>query len=158
MKNEDTRSIGTNWDDVKVAARVDEDRGAIARKVITQGVTQIEAGEIISRAFQGLRQGWEVRFVDEIGEDALRLYPCVSRDGETMDVCARTMNGFKATLRDKKVRKTPLGKRAEEKPKAEGEGEGGGEGGEGEGEAGITPDPIVTCPQCHKRFRVGRKS
>ena len=52
MKNEDTRYIGTNWDDVKVAARVDEDRGAIARKVITQGVTQIEAGEIISRAFQ----------------------------------------------------------------------------------------------------------
>ena len=27
----------------------------------------------------------------------------------------------------------------------------------GEEEEGVTPDPMVECPKCHQRFRVGRK-
>ena len=143
--NNDTRYVGTNWDDVKVAAKVKES-GGIARKVITKGISQLEAGDILAKAFCKLRQGYEVRFVDELGDEAIRIYPCVSKGGETMDVCLRAMNGFKGVLKDKKVKRIDVKKNASAKDERE----------EEESDE-VTPDTIATCPNCGHHFRVGKK-
>ena len=145
--NTEARYVGTNWDDIKVSVG-DE---TSARKVITKGLCQIELGEQLAKAFDKLRQGYEVRFVDELGEDAIRIYPVVAKGKDTMEVCTRAMGGFKQALADKKVKLST-------RPKAEVEDEVEKVGGGGDEDDEVTPDNLVTCPQCHKRFRVGRKS
>ncbi len=144
QNNDDTRYVGTNWDDIKVAATVKES-GGIARKVITKGICQLEAGEIIAKTFSKLRQGYEVRFVDELGDEAIRIYPCVSKGGETMEVCLRAMNGFKGALKDKKVKRIDTKKKVVDDEPDE------------EESVGVTPDTIATCPSCGHHFRVGKK-
>ena len=142
-KNTENRFVGTNWDDIKVSVGETS-----ARKVITKGNYSIESGDLIAKAFEKLRQGYEVRFLDELGEDAIRIYPVVTKGKDTMEVCTRAMGGFKQTLSDKRVKLASLPKKDEE---AENEDE-------GEKDEEVTPDQLVTCPKCHKRFRVGKKA
>ena len=81
-----------------------------------------------------------------VGETSARKV--ITKGKDTMEVCTRAMGGFKQTLSDKKVKLASLPKKDEETENED----------EGEKDEEVTPDQLVTCPKCHKRFRVGKKA
>ena len=152
------RYEGTNWDNpvVKVK-RCGASHSALQRKVLTRGVKTLYVGGTVKHVKELLRQGLEVRLADELGNDAIRIFPLATTDCKSMTVHAQVMGAFKKCLADKKLRirhgeheiarekVDELMQEQEKRYRAP----------DPEFEA-VTPDTIVKCPQCGYRFRVGR--
>ena len=151
-RNDDLRLECVNWDAEQPATLKSKGRNhAVSRKVLTKAKHPISLiSNEIDRATELLRQGYEVRLATTDGVDAIRLYPCVETDMKTMSVAAATMDPFRGTLADKRVRFTHRGHevtrneaRRLNETKAS--------------EPRVTPDTLVKCPKCGTRFRVGKK-
>ena len=151
-QNHDIRLECVNWDEEQPAKIRSKGRNhAVSRKVLTKAKHPISLiSNEIDRAAELLRQGYEVRLASTDGVDAVRLYPCVETDMKTMFVAAATMDPFRGTLADKRVRFTHRGhevthreaRQLNETKVAE---------------SRVTPDTTVECPKCGHRFRVGKK-
>ena len=131
-----------------------------ARKVKVRGILrddwlEEEAGlppgsvrRLLDAAGKALRHGYEPRF----GE-SLRLVHMLETDFTNMYVSAQTMGPFfRECLRGLPFRMVHEGQEMSRED-AEGLREAPGDGDEAPDE--VTPDPMVTCPKCHRRFRVG---
>ena len=172
-KNESTekRFQCENWDTDYFRVNVKSyGRGrSPARKVVTKGIHKLLLGVEHRRITDLLRRGYEVRLeFAGSGQDAIRLFPIMTQDLKHMEVKADTMGSFKTdTLADKKAVFARMGKdvsRAEiedydatkksETPVGKWKP---GMGGESEQDY-VTPDMMVTCPNCGYNFRVGRKN
>lgn len=174
-KPEEIRLKVTNWDE-EVPMMVNRDHGSSgSRKVITRGVVRSNdedvligstdlGAEMLDIALDYLRKGFEFRFTDLDGEDALRLIPVVDKDMKTVSVVAQTMGSFRESLEDKivtpfyrgkaidpeealKLREEVLNADKDKKRRAAAPKKG-----------GVTPDIMVTCPNCGEAVRVGRCS
>ena len=105
-RNNELRLECVNWDEEQPATLKSKGLGhAVSRKVLTKAKHPISLiSNEIDRAAELLRQGYEVRLATTDGVDAVRFYPCVETDMRTMFVAAATMDPFRGTLADKRVR------------------------------------------------------
>lgn len=152
------RYEGSNWDRPTVVVhRRGDARRSLERKVLTRGVKVLQLGGTMKHVKELLRQGVEVRFADELGNEALRFYPLATVDCRSMSVRAQAMGNFAKCLNDKRPRlrngertlsdgeaKEIIDDQAERFVKYRAE------------IASVTPDMMVTCPNCGTQFRVGR--
>ena len=159
MKNETETRFTADWvADVKV------ETGGIThiptRKVLTKSTKQIQLSK--SQAVNiadSLQKGCEVRLT-AFGKEAIRLYPCLDKDYKAMFVAAQSMgdfrsgtyNGikFKIAKRHRKSERdwTPedfreLSKKTNKERNRR-------------IYHSVTPDTMVTCPECGFEFRVGK--
>jgi len=148
-ESQEPRYVGTNWDKVKVEEK-NGACGTTARKVVTRGTHKIDAGELIAQAIARLRQGYEVRFTDGSGADAIRIYPCVARGTNHMEPSLRPMGMFRTSVQDKTVEVRNVAKSGGDRGE-------GAETSEKDDPKGVTPDIMMTCEVCGHRQRVGRK-
>lgn len=155
-KNEaNGRFEGANWDEPVVKVNRHGKTGVIDRKVLTKGVKRLYLAPLVRAIKDALRQGMEVRFMDEKDAEVLRIFPIASKDCRSMYPVAQMMKTAKSWLSDKKLRVSHAGHEI--------------------GEAGVkalvreaarrreqskvlcvTPDTMVKCPNCGTRFRVGK--
>ena len=142
-----------NWDRENLVALNRKGKNhTISRKVLTKDVEDLEAGELIAEAIRLLKCGYEVRILDDDGNPAIRLYPCVERDMKSMFVASQTMEDFRHSLRGKKIAFTHNGDDLSEEDAVDLAEKSKQRGDE------VTPDKMVTCPKCGKHFRVGKKT
>ena len=159
-KKTNSESVEVNWSSgpLDVALERHGSRKP-ARKVKVRGILRdawleeeagIEAGgvqRLVEAIRKALRHGYEPRLAESV-----RFVHLVDADFANMRVSVQPMGSFRDCLVGVGFTLRYDGR---EMSPAEAEGLRGGEGGEDETDA-VTPDPIVTCPKCHKRFRVGR--
>lgn len=153
----------TNWDGV-VPIAISKGHDKMSRKVLTRGVLTSHDLGTLHRAYVEsvlgtivdlLRSGFEYRMLDEDGNEALRLFPCVEKDMKTVFVAAQTMGEFRKELNDKEVAPFVKGclasqSEAREMLDAANKTRKG-------GYVAVTPDMMATCPRCSFEFRVGKK-
>lgn len=165
-RDEEVRLRVKNWDEA-VPTMVGQKHGP-SRKVVTRGIIRSNdddclicnsdlGAEIIAIALEALRKGFEFRLTDENDEDAIRLIPCVEKDMKTVSVVAQTMGSFRASLEDKIVAPFHNGEEIDEedalklnKKLLDGK------RGKKSVKGGVTPDVMVTCPNCGEQVRVGK--
>ncbi|MBP5510488.1 MAG: hypothetical protein J6Z49_06185 [Kiritimatiellae bacterium] len=151
------RFEGCNWDEPVVKVQRNGRETTLHRKVLTRGVKTLNVGNVMKQAKELLRRGIEVRLSDECGNEAVRFFPLASTDCKRMFVKSQAMGGFSQCLADKKLRIRHCGKeigKVETKRLVD------------EQSAlcsatepdrpNVTPDTVVTCPNCGTEFRVGR--
>ena len=158
-EQEAPRFEGANWDNpvVKVK-RSNKAHASLARKVLTRGVERLYMGGMFKGVKEKLRAGKEVRLCDELGNDAIRIYPIASTDCKRMNVRTQAMGVFTKCLADKKLRirhgdhelnrdeaRELMSEQQERHDKAK-----------AAAFEAVTPDTIVQCPKCGYQFRVGR--
>jgi len=132
-------------------------RADMKRKVRTRGVKKIDVLDLLDETREYLRAGYEVRFRSERDGEAIRLYPCLDADYRTMFVAAMTMGSFRQSIGDIPFRMEhcgetvdPVAENAAKARKAETIRE--------TRRNNVTPDTVVTCPNCGAEFRVGERS
>ena len=165
-RNEEMRFECENWDTEAKGFHVDvtsSGRGKKpARKVLTKGIKTVNLWPYTCKEIQDLlRKGYELRLM--LGgskENAVRLFPMMSADLKRIEVHAATLKWFREeTLSGKKAvfrrRGTEVSRATVEYFTAEKLSQRA--GGEADEEA-VTPDPLVKCPKCGYRFRVGRRN
>ena len=152
-----TRIKCTNWDEAVPVSTWNRGRTRKpARKVLTNGVDEIELTKSqTSRITKMLGSGMEVR-LDFGGEGAIRLYPCAAADFKTMFVAAETMGEFRhAVYRGKKLAFT-----SRRGVRAVGEDEMRERVGRVESarqeRSHVSPEVVVECPKCGFEFKVGK--
>lgn len=154
----ETRIACTNWDEETPVALKANGRGRLpARKVITNGVVKIALNRSqAERIATMLGCGYEVRLTVN-GEEAIRMYPCAKSDFKTMALTCQAMGEFgNAIYRGRKLTFTSRrGHRRIERDEVDERVE------RAKREAAdmrehVTPDSVVTCPQCGYEFRVGK--
>jgi len=127
------------------------------RKVLTRGVIKFKASSVLNSMMDALLAGYEVRLVDGAGDDAVRFFPCLDANYEEMFVAAQTMGNFRKVISDIRFHLEHRGKKVnqydylEEKIRRQWEIE------KKREKLAVTPDTMVTCPNCGTEFRVGRK-
>lgn len=157
----------TNWDkEVPVMTNKRSDRPS-SRKVLTKGVITFgtasanaatEDAAVLSRILAVVRAGYEYRMVDENGEEALRFIPVVEKDMKTVTLVAQTMGSFRGSLNDKEVKpfyqgeEVPRTKAAKMVIEAQKD-----DAAYRSSRVNVSPDMVVTCPECGTEFRVGKQ-
>lgn len=161
MKRNNTEvvQIGvTNWD-TEAGVMLNNGHDSVSRKVVTRGILTSQNFGAVHRGYvqsilgdiiDALRKGYEYRFVDEEGNDCLRLFPCVKTDLKTVFVAAQTMGEFRKSLADKKIRPFVKGKEVNMKKALE-------VVRKATKCLCVTPDTMVNCPGCGLNFRVGKQ-
>ncbi len=145
------RLVCVNWDKENPTLIKKQAAGhAVSRKVLTKDVYKLPAADIITEAISLLKKGYEVRLCGKASE-AIRLYPCVEQDMETMFVAAQTMGKFRTSLSTKKVKLLRKGVEATTADMINLNRD------QKEEIARVSPDCTVTCPNCGTTFRVGKK-
>ena len=156
----DTRYTA-EWEPV---ARVKKHKGhkTMDRKVLTRGVMNTYVNNnLLSLIVKDLRQGYEVRLCSGNGEAFLRIFPVLSKDctkifaaAQAMEPLSQSLGGIKPTIHRRGKGAISEGETAYmvreavqrwtiDKAKASEMLE-------------VTPDTMVTCPNCSTPFRVGR--
>jgi len=130
---------------------------ALRRKVQTRGVIKFKASSVLNSMMDALLAGYEVRLVDDYGDDAIRLFPCLDANYEKMFVAAQTMGIFRRIIEQIPFRMEHCGEEVnpqeylEDKIARQWEIE------KKREKLAVTPDTMVSCPKCGTTFRVGRK-
>ena len=125
-------------------------RDAQVREAWLEEEAGIKAGgvqRLVEAIRKALRHGYEPRLAESV-----RFVHLVDADFANMRVSVQPMGSFRDCLEGVGFTLRYDGR---EMSPAEAEGLRDGCADEDETDA-VTPDPIVTCPKCHKRFRVGR--
>ena len=151
-KKNEKRFTGA-WDDAEVHIKRNSKKlSTMTRKVVTKGIKHINNDKLINRITKLLRSGYEVRI-----SDAIRIYPCMEKDLKTMFAASQTIGEFRSCLGDIKAKTIWRGKEVDPDEKA---GEAKARNNEYKRERAekieVTPDTMVTCPECGAEFRVGR--
>ena len=153
----------TNWDGV-VPIAISKGHDKMSRKVLTRSVlTSHDLGtmhrayveSVLGTIVDLLRSGFEYRMLDEDGNAALRLFPCVEKDMKTVFIAAQTMGEFRKELNDKEVApfvKGCLASKSEAREMLDAANKT-----RSRRITSVTPDIIVTCDGCGKEIRVGKK-
>lgn len=154
----ETRIACTNWDEETPVALKANGRGKLpARKVLTNGIVKIALNRSqAERIATMLSCGYEVRLTVN-GEEAIRMYPCAKSDFKTMTLSCQAMGEFgNAIYRGRKLTFTSRrGHRRVEREEVDERLE------RARREAAdkrehVTPETVVSCPQCGYEFRVGK--
>ncbi len=144
-----------NWDEgAEVRVKPNGDGRLPSRKVVTTGVFEIKLTKAQMTALTThARQGQEVRFTYD-GESVWRVFPVLELSGK-LAASVQSMNPFRQTLyKDKTVRlTTQRGTRKVERDVYEKRIE----KARSFRRENISPDTLVTCPNCGTEFRVGKK-
>ena len=98
---------------------------------------------------KALRHGYEPRM-----DESVRFVHMVDANFANMRVSVQPMGSFRGCLEGVSFRLKYDGR---EVSPEEADGLREPEDGEGEEESEVSPDQMITCPKCHKRFRVGKK-
>ena len=151
--NNESRFAGTNWDAEVKCTSDGPGRSVLRRKVLTKGTKTIKCPKVINDAIRLLRMGFEVRLGNEQG-DAIRLYPCMGKDFDTMFAAAMTTGDFRNCLNDKKAKVIRRFGKAVTVDEAVEEGKKKYEA--SKAHQAVTPDTMVKCPKCGCEFRVGK--
>ena len=154
----ETRIACTNWDEETPVALKASGRGRLpARKVLTKGVVKIALNRpLAERIATMLGCGYEVQLTVN-SKEAFRMYPCAKSDFKSMFLRCQAMGEFgEAIYRGRKLTFTSRrGYRRIEREEVDERVE------RAKREAAdkrehVTPDSVVTCPQCGYEFRVGK--
>ena len=151
--SKNNRYEGTNWDPVVTVKRHGV-QPSTHRKVLTRGIKQLDAAELLAQAITLLRQGYEVRLTDEEGNEGLRMYPCMNSDFSGMFAAAMTLGELRECLHDKKAIAKNRGKVVDGEELAKEQRSR--HLAHVERMAEVTPDSVVQCPKCGHKFRVGK--
>ena len=131
------------------------------RKVKVRGILRdawlekeagLEAGSVkrlMEAITKALRHGYEPRMAESV-----RFVHLVDADFTNMRVSVQPMGSFRNCLEGVSFR-LRYGEREVSAQDADGLREP--DSGEEEAESEVSPDQMITCPKCHKRFRVGKK-
>ena len=127
--------------------------GALHRMIPTRGVVTIDATAILDSVKEQMRKGYDVRLTCG-GEEAVRFFPFASADCKSILVRIQPLGSAADWLKDKKITVKHCGEKKSSR-----------EVDELYREARlkdhrapdyVTPDTMVTCPNCSYQFRVGR--
>jgi len=145
-----------DWEAEVSVCRDGKKNAALRRKVQTRGIMRFNAERLLSEVRRCLRKGYEVRLVDSFNEDAVRFFPCLDSSYEKMFVAAQTMTCLRGWIEEIPFHMEHCGERVNPEEKfAEKEMR------QAEIERNrrfaVTPDTMVSCPNCGTEFRVGRK-
>ena len=153
--NNETR-MTAEWEPRAKVKRGGFSRRSLVRKLVTNGVKEIGLPGTIEAIEKLLRQGYEVRLTDGKSEAAIRIYPLLSTDCKRIYPQAATMGGFTDCLSGFKPKVFHRGQelddvtlRMQRNIAAENYAE--------RKKLCVTPDTMVTCPNCGTEFRVGSK-
>lgn len=131
------------------------------RKVKVRGILRdawlekeagLEAGSVkrlMEAITKALRHGYEPRMAESV-----RFVHMVDANFTNMRVSVQPMGSFRNCLEGVSFR-LRYGEREMSAEEADGLREP--DSGEEEAESEVSPDQMITCPKCHKRFRVGKK-
>ena len=131
------------------------------RKVKVRGILRdawlekeagLEAGSVkrlMEAITKALRHGYEPRMAESV-----RFVHMVDANFTNMRVSVQPMGCFRNCLEGVSFR-LRYGEREMSAEEADGLREP--DSGEEEAESEVSPDQMITCPKCHKRFRVGKK-
>ena len=131
------------------------------RKVKVRGILRdawlekeagLEAGSVkrlVEAITKALRHGYEPRMAESV-----RFVHMVDANFTNMRVSVQPMGSFRNCLEGVSFR-LRYGEREMSAEEADGLREP--DSGEEEAESEVSPDQMITCPKCHKRFRVGKK-
>ena len=152
-----------NWDP-EVRVKRHGKHPSLQRKVLTRGIVRIERPRLLELITEKLRKGLEVRITGVDGGDAIRFFPLAGTDCKSMFPKAQAMGDFAKCLGDKRLtvvtgsdrrelddveigRKIAAQKEryVEEYERTHAD------------RPSVTPDTVVTCPNCGTEFRVGRQ-
>ncbi len=156
--NRDTdnaRFMCGNWDPEVTIQRDGARHRALRRKVVTKGIVHVRAAKILEGIVRNLRKGYEVRLTDNAENDAIRIFPIASKDCRRMYVRTQAMGGLCEVLKDKTLVVTHGGEQLSERETERIVNEQH-ERYEEDRRLHVTPDTMVTCPNCGTEFRVGR--
>jgi len=125
-------------------------RNTLRRYVHNRGIRRFEDARLEAKIIHQLRNGYEVRLFG----DSIRLYHCLDRNLESMIIAASMLKEgrVRESVRDLSFRfqhnRKIVGRKEiallEAKQREE-------------RRLAVTPDTMVTCPNCGTEFRVGRK-
>lgn len=155
----DTR-YSAEWEPI---ARVKKHKGhkTMDRKVLTRGVKEYKNFNLLRLIVNDLRHGYEVRLCNGNGDAFIRIFPVLSKDctkifaaAQAMEPLSQSLGGLKPTIHRRGKGAISEGETAYmvrevvqrwtiDKAKASEMLE-------------VTPDTMVTCPNCGTNFRVGR--
>lgn len=131
------------------------------RKVKVRGILRdawlekeagLEAGSVkrlMEAITKALRHGYEPRMAESV-----RFVHMVDANFTNMRVSVQPMGSFRNCLEGVSFR-LRYGEREMSAEEADGLRDP--DSGEEEAESEVSPDQMITCPKCHKRFRVGKK-
>ena len=154
---DDTRYTA-EWEPIAKVRKHDKQHGTLKRKVLTRGVKEYVNYNLLRQLIFDLRSGYEVRLCNGNGEAFLRIFPVLGKDckrlfaaSQAMEPLSQSLGGIKPKIHhggrairagetEDMVRKAHV---AYAKSKAFTVPE-------------VTPDTMVTCPNCGTTFRVGR--
>lgn len=152
----DGECIEANWEtSAPVSVKLNGERKATSQKVKTRGIAWFTTRANFDEILKLLRHGSEIRYTDGDGKEWLRLFPMVDTKSDRLYPVAQTMGDFRRSAYDGITpfyswRKGAVGVEAirdanraarelREEPIVS-----------------VSPDKIITCPNCGTRFRVGK--
>jgi len=152
-KTENGRFVCDNWD-AEVNVHYHGGHNSVTRKVVTKGQWHVnhEAWPtIVNEIKKHMRMGQIVY----LGTDLI-FVPVMKKDLTGMYASARAMGGLYACLEDKKATVKHRGEILDEE-QCEDMVEEQNRRHEKSMKASVTPDTMVTCPNCGTEFRVGKQ-
>ena len=162
-KNEINDPVEVRWDNEPLDVTLEKhgskkpDRKVKVRGILREDWLEEEAGldegalsRVVDAIKKALRHGYEPRICE-----AIRFVHMVDADFTSMRVSVQPMGSFRHVLDGVEFTMRYDGQEMSAED-AEGLRDGTEESETEEDE--VTPDSLVTCPKCHKRFRVGHKA
>ena len=130
------------------------DRPDRDRKVKTVGIVTLDGADLFDEIRLLMRKGYEVRLSSRRDGECLRFFPCLTPSYDQMFVAAQTMGSFRTAIGDIPFRMSHRGKEVDPRDERAAKERRADE--IREARRHVTPDTLVTCPQCGCEFRVGK--
>ena len=141
-----------DWEEVTVRIQRHGKRRTLSRKIVSdEPILRFPVFQLDDILMNMRDCPIEIRLTTSDGQDAIRLFPCLTSDLKSSIIVAQTMGEFRRGITSKRIRFTHRGeaisrkevermsRRAKEEPPH------------------VTPDAMTTCPTCGTIFRVGKK-
>ena len=159
-RTDDNEPIEVKWDNAPLDVSLEKhgnkkpDRKVKVRGILRDAWLEKEAGlepgsidRLLEAITKALRHGYEPRMAESV-----RFVHMVDADFSNMRVSVQPMGSFRNCLEGVSFR-LRYGEREVSAQDAERLRD----AAETEEALEISPDPMITCPKCHKRFRIGKK-